>query len=77
MSEHKIDLRDHDGFTVRADCQAFVITGSCGLAGAAALRVGLRVRKRSGMRVLGLPSGTQPSGTQPPGTQAQNTHVIG
>jgi hypothetical protein len=67
---------------VRGDCEAFVITGFCALAGAAALRVGLRVRKRSGMRVLGLPSGTQPSGTQPsgtqpPGTQAQNTHVIG
>jgi hypothetical protein len=35
-----------------------MITGSCGLAGTVALRVGLRVRKRSGMRVLGLPPET-------------------
>ena len=46
----KAIFHDHEGFTVRADCEAFVITRICGLAGAAALRVGLRVRKRSGMR---------------------------
>jgi hypothetical protein len=34
-------------------CEVFVITGIRGLTGTAALRVGLRVRKRSGMRVLG------------------------
>ena len=45
--------------TVPADCEAFVITGICGLAGTAALRVGLRVRKRSGKRVLGAAAGTR------------------
>jgi hypothetical protein len=40
-------------FTLRIGGKVFGITGICGLAGAAALRVGLRVRKRSGKRVLG------------------------
>jgi hypothetical protein len=39
-------------FTPESGGKVFVITGICGLAGAAALRVGLRVRKRSGKRVL-------------------------
>jgi hypothetical protein len=40
-------------FTPESGVKAFVITGIRGLAGASALRVGLRVRKRSGKRVLG------------------------
>jgi hypothetical protein len=51
----KATLRDPEDLTVPADCEAFVITGICDLAGTAALRVGLRVRKRSGKRVLGRP----------------------
>jgi hypothetical protein len=72
--EQKIDFHDREGLTVRGDCEVFVITGICALAGAAALRVW----KRSGMRVLGLPPETaaagnrcrrkpQPSGTRPVG----------
>jgi hypothetical protein len=40
-------------FTRESGGKVFVITGICGLAGAAALRVVLQVRKRSGKRVLG------------------------
>jgi hypothetical protein len=56
--EQRIDFHDHEALTVCTDCQGFTITGSCGLAGTVALRVGLRVRKRSGKRVLGLPPET-------------------
>jgi hypothetical protein len=60
-----------------AQCEVFVITGICGLAGTVALRVGLRVRKRSGKRVLGLPPETAAVGHRPSGTQAQNAHLFG
>jgi len=60
--ELRIDFHDHEGFTVCADCQGFVITGICGLADTVALRVGLRVRKMSGKRVLGLPPETAAAG---------------
>ena len=56
--ELRIDFHDQEALTVCADCEVFVITGICGLAGTVALRVGLRVRKRSGKRVLGLPPET-------------------
>jgi hypothetical protein len=75
--ELRIDFHDHEGFTVCADCEVFVITGICGLAGTVALRVGLRVRKRSGKRVLGLPPETAAVGHRPSGTQAQNAHLFG
>jgi hypothetical protein len=86
--EQRIDFHDREALTVCADCEVFVITGSCGLAGTVALRVGLRVRKRSGKQVLGLPPETaaagnrsrrkpQPPGTRPSGTQARNAHLIG
>jgi hypothetical protein len=42
-------------YTRKNGGKVFVITGICGLAGAATLRVGLRGRKRSGRRALGLP----------------------
>jgi hypothetical protein len=41
--ELRIDFHDHEGFTVRGDCEVFMITGICGLAGTAgwrALRAG-------------------------------------
>jgi hypothetical protein len=53
-------------FTRKKGGKVFVITRIYGLAGAAALRVGLQVRKRSGRRVLGLPSAAH----------AQNAHFI-
>jgi hypothetical protein len=74
--EQRIDFHDREALTVCADCEVFVITGSCGLAGTVALRVGLRVRKRSGKRVLGLPPETAAAGNrsrrkpQPPETAA-------
>ena len=74
--ELRIDFHDHEGFTVRGDCEVFMITGICGLAGTAGWRalragghcglagtVGLRVRKSGGKRVLDCRRKPQPSGT--------------
>jgi hypothetical protein len=73
--EQRIDFHDREALTVCADCEVFVITGSCGLAGTVALRVGLRVRKRSGSSDCRRKP--QPSGTRPSGTPAQNAYLIG
>jgi hypothetical protein len=50
FSEQKSYFHDHEALTVCADCQGFMIPGICVLAGASALRAGLRGRKRSGRR---------------------------
>jgi hypothetical protein len=63
-------------FTRKKGGKVFVIMEVFGLAGAAALRVGLRGRKRRRRRTLGLPPETAAAGNRgrrkprPPGTQA-------
>src|SRR5580700_10653034 len=58
LLEQKSDFHDPEALTVCTDCQVFAITGIRGVAGAAASRVGLRVRKWSGKLVLPLPPET-------------------
>jgi hypothetical protein len=60
-------------FTRKKGGKVFVIMGMVGLAGASALRVGLRGRKRNRRRALGLP----PETAAAPGTHAQNAHLTG